>query len=895
MRFAMRSRAIELVLVLIALGYACPVEAIGFVSAGCCEEGILGCGTAVNGQCIFGGVFLGRSEACDPNSGSCKACPQLPNTSFPTGGSGAGPHLASGQTACVNTDYKEVPSSNNQDTYGFTASIAGTYNVTISSFFSGYEYAFYVLGTDCFGASLGCRTSCFGDYSIPITLNAGDTAVIVAEKFGICISFRQDAPESVPVQSAFVTPVLAAQTGDYQLNVVLQSAFTPTQTGTPTRSATPSSTLTRTSTATFTDTGTSTPTRTATYTRTSTFTGTVTPTVTDTPSPTNTGTATFTRTATPTRTPTFTPTVTRTVTDTPTPTNTGTATFTRTATPTRTPTFTGTVTRTVTDTPTPTHTATATYTRTATYTGTATFTATVTRTVTDTPAATATRTPTPTRTGSVTVTASSSPAATRTGTLMVTATPTHTAPHTPTGTAIPTATATRTVTASGTATVSATATGSITRTATGTPTVTPGSPTPTPTPSATPVRTLRCGFQACTLFHTTVPIGPLGSGQFGGSPALDLAVGGRDDPLLFVYLGSGAGGFNATSVLSLPGAVGGVADVAVADLDGDGHLDVVATNPGGQLLAVARGDGQGNLTAGPTLALPSAPGRVELADITGDGRLDAVVATATGVVVLQGRGDGSFVFLAMVPTDTPVTDLALADVDGDGHRDLLVALPGDNMVVTYHGDGKGGFAQPVIVPLGRPVALAVGDFTSDGRVDVVVATAADDHVVLLAGTGTGLAAPAPFVTDFPATRLVPTDVDGDGWLDLVGLDSMDGEALEAHGNGAGGIDGQPSDVLGANESTPGLAVADFNGNGLPDIALSLPDSGQVYVGLSAAACTGDCNANRQVTISELVTAVNIALGAQPVRNCGRADPNHDGTVMVNELVAAVAFSLDGCP
>lgn len=64
---------------------------------------------------------------------------------------------------------------------------------------------------------------------------------------------------------------------------------------------------------------------------------------------------------------------------------------------------------------------------------------------------------------------------------------------------------------------------------------------------------------------------------------------------------------------------------------------------------------------------------------------------------------------------------------------------------------------------------------------------------------------------------------------------------------------------------------------------------------AAAQCPGDCNADGAVAINELVTAVAIALGEQPVDACAAADTSDDGAVTINELLSAVAAALDGCP
>ena len=63
---------------------------------------------------------------------------------------------------------------------------------------------------------------------------------------------------------------------------------------------------------------------------------------------------------------------------------------------------------------------------------------------------------------------------------------------------------------------------------------------------------------------------------------------------------------------------------------------------------------------------------------------------------------------------------------------------------------------------------------------------------------------------------------------------------------------------------------------------------------AAPDCTGDCNGDGAVTIDELVTAVNIALGNVAIAACTNADSSHDASVTIDEIVAAVRVALDGC-
>jgi hypothetical protein len=59
-------------------------------------------------------------------------------------------------------------------------------------------------------------------------------------------------------------------------------------------------------------------------------------------------------------------------------------------------------------------------------------------------------------------------------------------------------------------------------------------------------------------------------------------------------------------------------------------------------------------------------------------------------------------------------------------------------------------------------------------------------------------------------------------------------------------------------------------------------------------CTGDCNGDDQVTVDEIVTMVNIALGYTPRDHCSAGDRNGDGEITIDEIVVAVNEALNGC-
>ena len=85
---------------------------------------------------------------------------------------------------------------------------------------------------------------------------------------------------------------------------------------------------------------------------------------------------------------------------------------------------------------------------------------------------------------------------------------------------------------------------------------------------------------------------------------------------------------------------------------------------------------------------------------------------------------------------------------------------------------------------------------------------------------------------------------------------------------------------------------DFN-NTVPE---SNEDNNSVSTTFSSGsgACTGDCNGDREVTVNELVTMVNVALGTSAASACTAGDANSDGEITVNEIVAGVNRALSGC-
>ena len=157
-------------------------------------------------------------------------------------------------------------------------------------------------------------------------------------------------------------------------------------------------------------------------------------------------------------------------------------------------------------------------------------------------------------------------------------------------------------------------------------------------------------------------------------------TGPRPGVWLFVNDGTGAFPSSVATVRHVGGAAAFVG-LSVADIDEDGHLDVVRGDPSASSVIVVRGNGAGGMAAGGySVATPAPPGDLEVADIDADGHLDLVVTAAgTGIArVLYGTGTGTFPETHAVATGGDVVGpVGVGPIDGDGSVDLVFGNDGE--------------------------------------------------------------------------------------------------------------------------------------------------------------------------------------------------------------------------
>ncbi len=276
----------------------------------------------------------------------------------------------------------------------------------------------------------------------------------------------------------------------------------------------------------------------------------------------------------------------------------------------------------------------------------------------------------------------------------------------------------------------------------------------------------------------------------------------------------------------------GPSAIVAADLNGDGRRDLVTANTGDNTVSVLLAQAGGTFApaqAYPTGAKPSA---VAVADLNGDGEPDLAVANAGdgAVSVLFGQGNGAFAAAVSYPAGMGPASVAVADLNGDGEPDLAVANASDDTVGVLLNQGGGTFAPAIAVAVGKsPSAVAAGDLNGDGKPDLVIACNASQQASVLINQGNGVFAPAvDYATNAGPTALALADLDGDGSLDLAVVNAetsglgFPNDALSVflnHGDGTFAAAASYADFMHIYPLTA-VAAADLNGDGEPNLVVS---------------------------------------------------------------------------
>src|SRR6266540_3859532 len=291
--------------------------------------------------------------------------------------------------------------------------------------------------------------------------------------------------------------------------------------------------------------------------------------------------------------------------------------------------------------------------------------------------------------------------------------------------------------------------------------------------------------------------------------------------------------------------------VAIGDLNGDGQLDLVTANIGGDPLAnptpagtisVLLGSGGGTFSAATPYPTGSfLPFSVAIGDLNGDGKLDLAVAnyghplSGDGAIsVFLGNGDGTFSAATPYPTlAIGAQSVAIGDLNGDGKLDLVVAYASSKYSV-FLGIGNGSFNQQTPISLSgnkNLSSVAIADLNGDGKLDLALANAGSDTVSVFLGNGNGsFQAQIQYATGTNPDSVAIGDLNGDGQPDLAIANYDSNTVSVLLGNVGGGFQAQTQYPTGTNPSS--VAIGDLNGDGRLDLAVANFGSNNVTVLLS---------------------------------------------------------------
>ena len=294
--------------------------------------------------------------------------------------------------------------------------------------------------------------------------------------------------------------------------------------------------------------------------------------------------------------------------------------------------------------------------------------------------------------------------------------------------------------------------------------------------------------------------------------------------------------------------------MALGDMDADSDVDLVFPENGNVDEDLSWYENVGGQFYGHYLYMQlSNLYMTKLADLDGDGDLDVLATTGENIVPenellwFENRGAAGFVNWRL-DDQVRATNLAITDVDGNGSLDVVVSASADNSLFWYRKNGL-DWEKNVIEANGNlPFAIAAADLDSDGDVDVALTSQGDDKVFWYMNDGSG-----NFVRrvvdpnlSFPR-QIEAADLDDDGDVDLAVAVPNASNSVVIYLNDGSEVFTRETVLTGYIAAD--LEIGDWNGDGRPDILAGFGGNPDSYVDVALLQNDGLAN----FTVSPLVT------------------------------------------
>ena len=363
-------------------------------------------------------------------------------------------------------------------------------------------------------------------------------------------------------------------------------------------------------------------------------------------------------------------------------------------------------------------------------------------------------------------------------------------------------------------------------------------------------------------------------GDINGDGKVDLVLLDSSNAVIYTLLGNNTGNFAFSSTIQ--SFTRGT--VSLVDLNGDGKLDLLTTDPIGATFLVYLGKGDGTFPTFTRYTVASSAGPFLLVDLNGDGHLDVLVTYYPGLIgYFPGNPDGTFGTLIPLGNSPSSNQLvSVGDLNGDGIPDLTFITPSGIAVAP----GKNGiaFGNPLTTISGGstspyselPAIPVTGDFDGDGHTDLAMPVEGGIEILLGKGDGTFLS------TDFydmgqEVGAVAVANFSGQGFPDIaVTLPATFPRLLLGNGGGTFALGPDPNASYASGGADITLLVADFNGDGKPDLSIGVGLQNEAFLGTQSVAINAG-NGTFQTPVSVPNTS--------PIM----ADFNHDGRADIVDL------------
>jgi hypothetical protein len=267
-----------------------------------------------------------------------------------------------------------------------------------------------------------------------------------------------------------------------------------------------------------------------------------------------------------------------------------------------------------------------------------------------------------------------------------------------------------------------------------------------------------------------------------------------------------------------------IVELTGADLNHDGHFDLIAANAGSSSFDVFLGDSAGGLLNARRFAIDFKLRTACLGDVNSDGNLDLALLGKSAIEIYLGDGAGGFQKTYVTVAGSNPTGISIFRVDGDQNPDLAISNERGDLLV-LRGNGDGSFQT--FVRADRRIALAVVDLNEDGKNDYVYSDESLDRISIDLGAGV-----TTTLSDRASGLLAPSaikakDLNGDNRPDLIAANSGANEVLVYLNLGDGAF--APAQRFSAGTSPVALDTPDLNRDGLPDLLVTNFGSNDVSV------------------------------------------------------------------